>query len=98
MSSAATQRGVMVYAMNPGQNETSGDTVTETPPGDVRAQFATSAGNCAGYEMIVRSTGGSAFYGSQPDLALAKVSEDLDSYYSLGYRSLPEPIRMRRSF
>ncbi len=87
--SAATRRGVMVYAINPGQNERSGGNVTETRPGDVRAQFATSAGNRAGYEMIVRSTGGSAFYGSQPDMALAQVSEDLDSYYSLGYRAVP---------
>ncbi|HSP15625.1 MAG TPA: VWA domain-containing protein [Thermoanaerobaculia bacterium] len=89
VTSTATRRGVMLYAINPGQNEKSGGTVADTQPGDIRVQFATSAGNRAGYEALVRGTGGTAFYGTPPEGALAQISNDLDAYYSLGYRAVP---------
>jgi VWFA-related protein len=90
VSTAAAKHGVMVYAINPGQNEKSGGGVADARPSDVRAQFAASAGARAGYEQIVRSTGGSAFYGTPADTALAQISNDLDSYYSLGFRAVSE--------
>jgi hypothetical protein len=89
VTAAAVRSGVLMYAINPGQNEKSGGDVMETRPSDLRAQFATSAGNRAGYELLVRMTGGSAFYGTPPRLALAEVSDDLDAYYSVGFRPGP---------
>ncbi len=61
----------------------------EVRPNDIRSQFATSAGNRAGYELLVRATGGSAFYGAPPRMALEQISGDLDAYYSLGFRPGP---------
>jgi VWFA-related protein len=89
MTAAALRDGVMIYAINPGQNENSSGQVLDSAPGDVRSQFATSSGNRAGYEMIVRATGGTAFYGAPPALALAQISSDLDGYYSVGFKPGP---------
>lgn len=89
MTAAAARDGVMVYAINPGQNETASGQVLDTAPADVRSQFATASGNRAGYDMIARSTGGTAFYGAPPALALAQISRDLDGYYSLGFKPGP---------
>lgn len=86
MTNLAVRNGVMVYAINPGQNENASGQVLDTRPGDVRAQFATSSGNRAGYELLVRATGGLAFYGAPPALALGDISTDLDGYYSLGFK------------
>jgi VWFA-related protein len=86
VTAAAAKHGVMVYAINPGQNEKSGGGIGDSRPNDLRVQFAASSGNRAGYELLVRTTGGSAFYGTPADSALARVSNDLDSYYSLGFR------------
>src|SRR4029079_10721368 len=55
-------------------------------PTDLRAQFAKSSGSRAGYEMLVRPSGGAAFYGMPPAMAFNQISSDLDSYYSIVYR------------
>ncbi|HEV8661481.1 MAG TPA: VWA domain-containing protein [Thermoanaerobaculia bacterium] len=89
VTATAMRGGVLMYAINPGQNEKSGGEIMESRPSDLRAQFATSSGNRAGYDQLVRTTGGTAFYGTPPRLALAEVSEDLDSYYSIGFRTGP---------
>jgi hypothetical protein len=89
MTAAAVRDGVMIYAINPGQNENAAGQVLDSSPSDLRAQFATSSGNRAGYEMIVGATGGSAFYGAPPASALARISSDLDGYYSLGFKPGP---------
>jgi VWFA-related protein len=89
LTAAAVRDGVMIYAINPGQNENAAGQVMETAPTDLRSQFATSSTNRAGYEMIVRATGGTAFYGAPPAMALAQISNDLDSYYSLGFTPGP---------
>ena len=85
MQDAAVRNGIMIYAINPGQNENTSGQV-ESAPNDTRAQFATSSGNRAGYEMLVRPTGGTAFYGAPPAIALSQVSNDIDSYYSIGFK------------
>jgi VWFA-related protein len=89
VTATAVRGGVLMYAINPGQNEKTGGDVMESRPSDLRAQFATSAGARAGYDLLVRLTGGNAFYGTPPRLALAEISDDLDAYYSLGFR--PDP-------
>ena len=89
MTTAAVRDGVMIYAINPGQNENASGQVLDTSPSDLRAQFATSSGNRAGYEMIVGATGGSSFYGAPPAVALGRISSDLDGYYSLGFKPGP---------
>lgn len=89
MTNAAVRDGVMIYAINPGQNENGAGQVLDTAPADIRSQFATSAGNRAGYEMIARATGGTAFYGAPPATALSQISSDLDGYYSLGFKPGP---------
>ena len=89
MTAAAVRDGIMIYAINPGQNENVSGQVLDKTPGDVRSQFATSSANRAGYEIIVRATGGSAFYGAPPAIALSQISSDLDGYYSVGFKPGP---------
>jgi VWFA-related protein len=89
MQNAAVRNGIMIYAINPGLNENSGGQVMESGPSDTRAQFATSAGSRAGYELLVRPTGGTAFYGEPPAMALTQISSDLDTYYSIGFKPGP---------
>ena len=89
LTANAVRDGVMIYAINPGQNENAAGQVLDTAPSDLRSQFATSSANRAGYETIVRATGGTAFYGAPPATALAQISSDLDGYYSVGFTPGP---------
>jgi len=89
LASMARRGGVVMYALNPGHNERSGGTVQETRPTDVGSEFANSAQNMSGYDLMVRSTGGMAFYGTPPKQALERIGREIGSYYSIGYR--PDP-------
>lgn len=94
MTNAAVRNGVLLYAINPGQNESSSGQVVDAKPTDLRAQFATSAGSRAGYETLVQNTGGTAFYGAPSNVALAQISSDLDGYYSLGFKPGPQTAQL----
>ncbi|HWW60144.1 MAG TPA: hypothetical protein VN181_02145, partial [Thermoanaerobaculia bacterium] len=85
MTASAYKRGVVIYPLNPGQNEEI--EVENTSPRDNTAKFAKVAANMASYQLLARDTGGVAFIGARPAIALSYVSRDLSSYYSIGFRS-----------
>ncbi|HVR40809.1 MAG TPA: VWA domain-containing protein [Thermoanaerobaculia bacterium] len=85
MTSTAFRRGIVIYPLNPGQNEDLD--VENTSPRDKSAQFAKVAANLASYQLLARDTGGVAFIGARPNIALNYIARDLASYYSLGFRS-----------
>lgn len=88
MTTAAYKRGIVIYPLNPGQNEEV--EAENTSVRDKSAQFAKVAGNMASYQLLARDTGGVAFIGARPAIALSYVSRDLSSYYSVGFRSSAE--------
>lgn len=83
----AFQKGVTVYAINPGHNESSGGGAAEVRIIDTSADFAKVAGNGTGYQLLTKLTGGSAFIGTRAPLALTQIAGDLDSSYSLAFQS-----------
>jgi hypothetical protein len=100
LANLAQQRGVLIYALNPGHNERSGGKVQEVTPADIGADFVNSAANMSGYDLLVRPTGGMSFYGTPPKQALERVGREIGSYYSVGFRgdpSLTQPKIAARS-
>ncbi len=89
LSSLAHRGGVVMYALNPGHNERSGGKVQDSAPSDLGSDFANSAANMNGYDLLVRPTGGMSFYGTPPKQAFERVGREIDSYYSIGYRGDP---------
>ncbi len=89
----AIRSGAIMYALNPGHNERSGGGVQDSGPADLGSDFAKSTANMSGYDLLVRPTGGMAFYGAPPKLALERIGREIDSYYSVGYRPSPSPQR-----
>jgi VWFA-related protein len=88
-TTSAARSGILVYAINPGQNENSGGRAGDVAPTDLRVDFAQSSGNRAGYEVLVKRTGGVAFYGAPPAIALTQISNEIDAYYSIAFRTEP---------
>ena len=91
VASSATRSGVVIYAINPGLNENTSGQVQADGPRDTRSDFARAAAARSGYEMLVARTGGSAFFGMPPTMAVDAIARDLDSYYSVGYRTPASP-------
>jgi VWFA-related protein len=88
IAQAAVQKGIVVYALNPGQNESNSGTVELTAPSDVIGDFAKTTGNMSGYQLLTGDTGGRGYFGAKPNVAFAEIQKDLDSYYSIGFRGL----------
>ncbi|HVR40810.1 MAG TPA: VWA domain-containing protein, partial [Thermoanaerobaculia bacterium] len=86
----AYRRGVAMYVINPGRNENAGGAIEDNRVGDNAADFAKVAGNMSGYQLLAKLTGARAFLGAKPPQAMAQIAEDLESYYSLAYRSQVE--------
>lgn len=82
----ANASGVTIYAIDPdiGGNSGSGN-VQQTGSAPQAGTEGTSGVD--GLQILARATGGLAWIGMKPALALEKLSADLDNYYSLGYRA-----------
>jgi VWFA-related protein len=85
-SEVAFRKGVAIYTVNPGFNE-SDDGVT-----DQATTFQTVTENRTGYQFLTHATGGLEFFATPPDQALDGITRDLGSYYSLGYRGTGSPV------
>ncbi|HEX9984170.1 MAG TPA: VWA domain-containing protein [Thermoanaerobaculia bacterium] len=85
ISQAAVQKGIVVYALNPGQNDSNSGTVELTAPADVTADFARTTGAMTGYQILTGDTGGRGYFGAKPNVAFSLIQRDLDSYYSIGF-------------
>lgn len=85
---AANATGVTIYAMNPeAESATEAGTVEQVGPGDSSVAFAITTGGMDGFQILSNGTGGRALIGTKAPQAFAALKKDLDSYYSIGYRS-----------
>lgn len=88
---AARRSGVVIYPLNPGRNEKAAGGAENQEFVNTTAEFATTAGQAGGYQLLARDSGGLAFTGMKPALAFAQIARDLDGAYSVGYRSSEAP-------
>lgn len=90
LARAANATGVTIYGLNPKGlgGPASGKTELQMPRAS-NVDFAASEQAFAGITILSNRTGGIAMVGAPADLALERVSHDLNAYYSLGYRSTP---------
>jgi VWFA-related protein len=91
LADTAYQKGVPIYAINPGVNEDGANEHNELP--DVNQQFARFTSKAEGYKMVGEGSGGAAYIGMRAELALDNVAGDLGGYYSLGFRASGKPTR-----
>jgi VWFA-related protein len=87
LAATARAKGVAFYAVNPefGDRQTSG--IAARASGDRMAEFAATKGMLDGYQRLASATGGAAMIGRPADQILTEIMNDLDSYYSIGYRA-----------
>jgi VWFA-related protein len=86
-SANAVRRGVAVYALDPELGERSSGRAEYAALNDSSADFSGIASRVAGYQFLAMETGGAAILGRRGADALSDIAKDLDSYYSLGYRT-----------
>jgi VWFA-related protein len=87
LAASAKLKGVAFYAVNPEFGERQAASVTSRMRSDQTAEFAAMKGMLDGYNRLAVATGGAAMIGRPADQVLSEIVADLDSYYSLGYRS-----------
>lgn len=94
LGKVANASGVTIYAINPDIGGTSGSgNVQQTGSAPQGGTEGTSGVD--GLQILARVTGGVAWIGMKPAMALEKLSADLDNYYSLGYRATSTAANQR---
>jgi VWFA-related protein len=84
---AATRKGIVVYALD---SELGGLPALRTERADhtdSSADYMGTATRVDGYQMLSNLTGGVALLGGSAANSMAEIAKDLDSYYSVGYRT-----------
>lgn len=87
----AVRRGVAVYSLDPELGERASGRAEYASLNDSSADFTGVASRVAGYQFLANETGGSAILGRRGSEALSDIAKDLDSYYSIGYRTDAKP-------
>ena len=87
VASAAKLKGVAVYAVNPEMTGRQSGSVGSRSVADSVAEFAVIKGVLDGYNRLASATGGTAMIGRPADQVITEIVNDLESYYSLGYRT-----------
>jgi VWFA-related protein len=87
VAAAARLRGIAFYAVNPEVNDKPSKDITSRYMSGNATDFAAATVSTDGFLRLALATGGESHVGRTAELALKKVQGDLDSYYSLGYRS-----------
>ncbi|HYC61051.1 MAG TPA: VWA domain-containing protein [Thermoanaerobaculia bacterium] len=87
VAAAAKVKGVAIYSVNPEFGERMASSARSSRSADLESEFATMKGMLDGYQRLALATGGAAMIGRPADRAVNEIVSDLDSYYSLGYRS-----------
>ena len=83
----AKLNGVAIYSANPEFGDRISSSVTSRSASDNVAEFAMMKGMLDGYQRLAQITGGAAMIGRPADQVITEIVNDLDSYYSLAYRS-----------
>lgn len=87
VATAARLKGIAFYAVNPEVNDRPSKSITSRYAGNMANDFAAATASSDGFLRLAMATGGESHVGRTAELALQKVTGDLDAYYSLGYRS-----------
>lgn len=87
LADKAVTNGVTIYALDPDLNRTGTLAVERQIASQNTSDFAAVATRASGYQYLAGRTGGIAILGMKAPEALDKVATDLNSYYSIGYRS-----------
>jgi VWFA-related protein len=87
LAEAARSKGVAFYAVNPkfGDRQTGG--IDMQTVSDMSSEFAAMKGQLDGFGRLTAATGGTAMIGRPANQAFTEIVNDLDSYYSVGYRA-----------
>ena len=99
LARAANAAGVMIYAVNPttaGAGQRGSGNVEQIEHTDGNVEFALTSQASDGFQILGRQTGGKVFAGLPSATAVASIGEELDSWYSLGYRAAPGGPAIRR--
>jgi len=84
----ANAAGVSIYALDPatGGRYNSGN-VEQLVHGQLQTGPATGPSDVDGLQVLAQATGGLAWIGVRPELAIEKFGADLRNYYSIGYQA-----------
>ena len=86
LGTAARLKGIAFYAVNPDTNDKMRDS-SHAYASSGSNDFAAANATVDGFYRLAATTGGEAHIGRNAELAIADIQRDLDTYYSLGYRS-----------
>jgi VWFA-related protein len=87
LATAARLKGIAFYAVNPETNEKQLRDSTGTYGSTGANDFSAANATTDGFYRLASATGGESHIGRSADIALGDIQRDLDTYYSLGYRS-----------
>ena len=87
LATAAKAKGVAFYAVNPEFADRQSSGIASRSGSDRIAEFSATKGMLDGYQRLATATGGAAMIGRPADQILTEIMNDLDSYYSIGYRA-----------
>ena len=84
----ANAAGVSVYALDPATSgrHNSGN-VEQLIQGQLQTGPATGPSDVDGLQVLAQATGGLAWIGVRPEVAVEKFGADLGNYYSIGYQA-----------
>lgn len=87
LATAARLKGIAFYAVNPETNEKMLRDSTGTYGSTGSNDFSAANATTDGFYRLASATGGESHIGRNADIAFGDIQRDLDTYYSLGYRS-----------
>ena len=87
VAAAARLKGIAFYAVNPEVNDRPSKSITSRYASTGTNDFASANAASDGFTRLAVATGGESHVGRTAELALQRVKNDLDAYYSIGYRS-----------
>jgi VWFA-related protein len=87
VATSARLKGIAFYAVNPEVNDRPSKDVSSRYASGAATDFTAGTASTDGFTRLALATGGESHVGRNAQLAIRKVQDDLDSYYSVGYRS-----------
>jgi hypothetical protein len=84
----ANAAGVSIYALDPATSgRFNSGNVEQLIQGQLQTGPATGPSDVDGLQVLAQATGGLAWIGVRPELAVEKFGADLRNYYSIGYQA-----------
>ncbi|HUR79621.1 MAG TPA: VWA domain-containing protein [Thermoanaerobaculia bacterium] len=87
LATSARLKGIPFYAVNPDVNDKQSNDIGSRVAGGAGSNFSALNASVDGFYRLAFATGGESHVGRGAEVALSDIRTDLDSYYSLGYRS-----------